>query len=240
MNFKIFEWGVQLDCCGSERREFAGASESSNAHSGSRKCGNFLTSWEPVSFWGRTLLHEVIYLVKHYKYIRRSWLRHCATSQKVAVSIPDGVINIFHWHNPSGRTEVDSASNENEYQEYFLGGKDGRCVRLKTLQISCAIVLKSGSLKILEPSRLLQACNGTVLAFTTNPLQMSKWNIIWPWIYIRAFTKFELGKYPILFQTCFGHRPQRLHRNSRWEDTSRFAVMIIGPSGTCCPNCVKY
>jgi len=44
MNFKIFEWGVQLDCCGSERREFAGASESSNAHSGSRKCGNFLTS----------------------------------------------------------------------------------------------------------------------------------------------------------------------------------------------------
>ena len=33
----------------------------------------------------------------------RSWLRHCATSQKVAGSIPDGVIGIFHWHNPSGR-----------------------------------------------------------------------------------------------------------------------------------------
>ena len=31
-------------------------------------------------------------------------LRHCATSEKVAVSIPDGVIEIFHWHNPSGRT----------------------------------------------------------------------------------------------------------------------------------------
>ena len=25
-----------------------------------------------------------------------SWLRHCATSQKVAGSIPDGVIGIFH------------------------------------------------------------------------------------------------------------------------------------------------
>jgi len=25
-----------------------------------------------------------------------SWLRHCATSQKVADSIPDGVIEIFH------------------------------------------------------------------------------------------------------------------------------------------------
>ena len=34
----------------------------------------------------------------------RSWLRHCSTSRKVAVSIPDGVIRIFNWHNPSGRT----------------------------------------------------------------------------------------------------------------------------------------
>jgi len=34
----------------------------------------------------------------------RSWLRHCATSQKVMGSIPDGVIGIFHLHNPSGRT----------------------------------------------------------------------------------------------------------------------------------------
>ena len=31
----------------------------------------------------------------------RSWLRHCAKSRKVAGSIPDGVIGIFHWHNPS-------------------------------------------------------------------------------------------------------------------------------------------
>ena len=57
---------------------------------------------------------------------QRSWLRHCATSRKVAGSIPDGVIGIFHWHNPSGRTMalgVDSASNRNEYQEYFLGVK---------------------------------------------------------------------------------------------------------------------
>jgi len=30
----------------------------------------------------------------------RIWLRHCATSREVAGSIPDGVIGIFHWHNP--------------------------------------------------------------------------------------------------------------------------------------------
>jgi hypothetical protein len=29
---------------------------------------------------------------------------HCATCRKVAVSIPDDVIGIFHWHNPSGCT----------------------------------------------------------------------------------------------------------------------------------------
>ena len=32
------------------------------------------------------------------------WLRCCATSRKVTGSIPDGVIGIFHWHNPSNRT----------------------------------------------------------------------------------------------------------------------------------------
>ena len=30
-----------------------------------------------------------------------SWLRQCATSRKVAGSIPDEVIGIFHWFNPS-------------------------------------------------------------------------------------------------------------------------------------------
>ena len=34
----------------------------------------------------------------------RSWLRHCATRRKAAGSIPDDVIGIFHWHNPSGHT----------------------------------------------------------------------------------------------------------------------------------------
>jgi hypothetical protein len=42
-----------------------------------------------------------------------SWLRHCATSQKVAGSIPDGVID---WLNPV----IDSVSNRNEYQGYLL------------------------------------------------------------------------------------------------------------------------
>jgi len=32
------------------------------------------------------------------------WIRYCATNRKVAGSIPDGVIGIFHLLNPSYRT----------------------------------------------------------------------------------------------------------------------------------------
>ena len=56
---------------------------------------------------------------------------------------------------------VDSASNRNEYQQYFLGGKRGRCLGL-TLPPSRA-VLKSGSLNLLEPSGPVLACNGIAL-----------------------------------------------------------------------------
>jgi hypothetical protein len=37
---------------------------------------------------------------------------------------------------------VDSASNRNEYQEYFLEGKGDRCVGLTTLPTSCADCLE--------------------------------------------------------------------------------------------------
>jgi hypothetical protein len=29
---------------------------------------------------------------------------HYSTNREVAVSIPDGVIEFFYWHNPSGRS----------------------------------------------------------------------------------------------------------------------------------------
>jgi len=70
------------------------------------------------------------------------------------------IIKSFRSHYGPG---VDSASNRNEYQEYFLGVKAARCVRLTTLPPSCAVVTKSGSLNFLEPSGPFQACNGTDL-----------------------------------------------------------------------------
>jgi len=45
----------------------------------------------------------------------------------------------FRHHSVLG---VDSASNRNEYQEYLLGGKGGRCLGLTTLPPSCAECLE--------------------------------------------------------------------------------------------------
>jgi len=81
-------------------------------------------------------------------------------------SIPDGVNGIFHWHNPSGRTGVDSACNGNEHQEYFLGVKAASAEGWQPYQLHVPIVLKSGSLNLLEPSGPVQACNGIAVPFT--------------------------------------------------------------------------
>ena len=51
-------------------------------------------------------------------------MRHCATSWKVADSIPDGFVGIFSLTVLSDcGPGVDTASNRNEYQEYYLGVK---------------------------------------------------------------------------------------------------------------------
>ena len=74
-----------------------------------------------------------------------SWLRHYATSRKVAGSIPDGVIRIFHSHNPSGRTmalELTQHLTEMSIRNISWGGKGGRCVGLTTLPSSCAYCLE--------------------------------------------------------------------------------------------------
>jgi hypothetical protein len=55
-----------------------------------------------------------------WSYWRKS--RHCATSRKVTISIPDYVIGIFNWQffRPHYGPGVASSSNRNKEQEYFL------------------------------------------------------------------------------------------------------------------------
>ena len=74
----------------------------------------------------------------------RSWLKHYAASWQVAGSILDG---------------VDSTSDRNEYQEYFLDGKGGRFVRLTTSPLSCADCL---NIWAPQPPGTVRACSSPV------------------------------------------------------------------------------
>ena len=75
----------------------------------------------------------------------RHCILHCATSRKVTGSIRGGVIGIFHWHNPSGRTmdlgltqPLTEMSTRNISLGGWGGGEGGRCLRLTILPPSCA------------------------------------------------------------------------------------------------------
>jgi hypothetical protein len=61
---------------------------------------------------------------------------------------------------------VDSVSNRNEYQEYLLGVKAAGALGWQPFHLHVPIVLKSGSLRILEPSGPVQTCNG--IAFSVS------------------------------------------------------------------------
>ena len=76
---------------------------------------------------------------------------------------------VFHWNNSSGRTMVDSVSNRNDYQEYFLGGRRGVNAAWadgwQTYQLLVPTVLKAESLILLETSVSVQTSNGIALPF---------------------------------------------------------------------------
>ena len=56
-----------------------------------------------------------------------------------------------------------TASNSNENQEYFLGGKGGRCVGLTTLPFSWADCLEIWEPQYSGTLRSVQACRGIAL-----------------------------------------------------------------------------
>jgi hypothetical protein len=76
-----------------------------------------------------------------------SWLRYCATSRKVAGSIPDDVIGIFHCCNPSDRT-MTLGSTHSQWEKstrnisWGEGGKGGRCVGLTPIPPTCTDCLE--------------------------------------------------------------------------------------------------
>jgi hypothetical protein len=105
-----------------------------------------------------------------YSFLSLLWACGGAVGWGTGGSIPDGVVGIFHWRNPSSRTMAlgfDSISNRNEYQEYVLVSKGGRCPGLTTLPASYA-----NCLEIWEPEPPgirgpIQACNGIALPLSS-------------------------------------------------------------------------
>ena len=74
-----------------------------------------------------------------------SWLRHCTTSRKVTGSIPNGVMRIVHWHNPSCHIMALGSTQpltEMSTTNIPWGGKGGQCIVLTTLPPSCADCLE--------------------------------------------------------------------------------------------------
>ena len=69
----------------------------------------------------------------------------------------NSAFGIFH----SGRNMtpgVDSASNRNEYQEYFRGVKVASTYGWQPYHLHVPTVMKAGSLNLLEPSGTVQGC----------------------------------------------------------------------------------
>jgi len=100
----------------------------------------------------------------------RSSLRHCATSRKVAGSIPDGVVGSFHWHNPSGLTMalgLTQPLTEMSTRNIFWRVKAVGAYGWQSYHLHVPIVLKSWNLNHLEPSGPVQACNGLALPLLT-------------------------------------------------------------------------
>jgi len=124
---------------------------------------------------------------------------HCATSQKVAGSIPDGLIAISYWLNHAGfnMAPVSTLPLTNEYQRYFLFGKAVRGGKLTKLLPGYADYLEfRWDLKVREPSGNAQACLG--ISFTTwrsyhTWWTRGMWQYWWySYIYVYIFTKLKI------------------------------------------------
>ena len=117
--------------------------------------------------------------IKKYFYILQlggmqwySLLRQCTTNQKVTGSIPDGVIGIFHWNNPSGHTmamRLTQSLTEMCTRNISWGGKVVSAQGWQPYHPDLLTVSKSGSLYLLKPSGPFQTCMGIALPYPLPP-----------------------------------------------------------------------
>jgi len=85
----------------------------------------------------------------------------------IPASVSGFLIDIISFRSHYG-PGVDSASNRNEYQEYFLGGKSGRCVRLTTYDNSVPLSRYLGTLTSWNPLGPSGTVTGLFYFYTGN------------------------------------------------------------------------
>jgi hypothetical protein len=132
----------------------------------------------------------------------RSWLRHCATSQKVKGLIPDGVTGIFHWHNPYSCTtalRLTQPLTEMSTRNISWSVKAASAQGWPPYHLHVPTVLKSGSINLLEPSGPVQACNGIALPLPVLLQTESTKAIGWPEGLCQWKPPTTLGNKPMTF-----------------------------------------
>jgi hypothetical protein len=100
--------------------------------------------------------------------ITSSWLRHCATSRKVAGSNPHGVTGNFHWHNAFGRTMALGPNQPlTEMSTRGISGAYRWPVRRadKLAIFMSRLSGNSESLRLLEPSGPVHGSDGIAFSF---------------------------------------------------------------------------
>jgi len=96
----------------------------------------------------------------------RIWLRHCVTSRKVADSILEKIIAIFYIYHPCGRSMalgLIHPPTEMSTRNFSYGVKAVGAYGWQPYRLYVPIVLKSGSLDLLEHSERVQDCNWIAL-----------------------------------------------------------------------------
>jgi hypothetical protein len=101
--------------------------------------------------------------IKGLSYAAKLCLEHCATSRKVAALIPDGIIAIFHWLNPSGGIMTLGSTQpltETNTKDLSWGQRRSllRADNLTTFMYRLS--RNSGNLNLQELQGPVPACNG--------------------------------------------------------------------------------
>ena len=152
-------------------------------------------------------------LIRHQSWGTRchGWLKHCATSQKVAGLIPDGVIGIFYWYNPSSCTMalgLTQPLTEMNTRNIYWGYRQPVCRADNLTTFMCQMSWNLGAPTSWNPqSRPVMG-----LPFNINHLNLSFWSPCLPFQQNPLVHSGAL--YKIFVQETFKNRKLNNARNS--------------------------